>query len=174
MPGNNLKHTHTRDLTDIENIGEFAFAMCAMGLILALIAFVAAFFLCHWLGIAQRSHCVVLAAVLWVALNVPVYRSLRRRAERWGGERRATRQVAYVDICSAVMLAGLSLLAGDTAGARELIVFLKYLFSSWILCLLGYQVFLHFALGYKIHRPDAVRWCFVGGLAIYSLLARNA
>src|SRR6266566_9142565 len=47
IPGNNVKHS--RDLLDIENIGEFAFAMCAMGLVLAIIAFAAAFFLSHWI-----------------------------------------------------------------------------------------------------------------------------
>ena len=172
MPGSNVKHS--RDLLDIENIGEFAFAMCAMGLVLAIIAFAAAFFLSHWIGIAKRSHLIVLTAAFWVALNVPVYRSLRRKAGLWVDERRATKQVAYVEICSTAMLAGLSLLAGDTTGARELIVFLRYLFSSWILCLLGYQVFLHLVLGYRIFTRDAVRWCLVGGVAIYSLYAKNS
>lgn len=162
---------HSRDILDIENIGEFAFAMCAVGLLLAIIAFAAAFFLWHWLGIAKRSDLILLTAAFWVALNVPVYRSLRRKAELWGGERRATRQVAYIEICSTVMLLGLSLLARDISGGHELIVFLRYLFSSWILCLLGYQVFLHLVLGYRIFTRDAVRWCIVGALAVYSFYA---
>ena len=156
---------------DIENIGEFAFAMCAMGLLLAVIAFTAAFCLRNWLGIASRSYLIVLTAAFWLALNVPVYRSLRRKAELWGGERRATRQIAYIEICSTVLLVGLSLLARDISGGRELIVFLRYLFSSWILCLLGYQVFLHLALGYRISTRDAVRWCLFGAVAIYSFYA---
>ena len=162
---------HSRDLLDIENIGEFAFAMCAMGLVLAVIAFAAAFFLWYWLGIAHRSQLIVLAAAFWLGLNVPVYRSLRRKAESWGGERRATRQMAYIEICSTVMLAGLSLLARDISGGRDLIIFLRYLFSSWILCLLGYQAFLHLVLGYRISTRDAVRWCLVGAIAIYGFYA---
>ena len=162
---------HSRDILDIENIGEFAFAMCVMGLVLAIIAFVVAFFLWYLLGIANRSQLMVLTAAFWVAFNVPVYRSLRRKAALWGGERRATKQVAYIEICSTVMLLGLSLLARDISGGHELIVFLRYLFSSWILCLLGYQAFLHLDLGYRISTRDAVRWCVVGALAIYGFYA---
>jgi hypothetical protein len=162
---------HSRDLLDIQNIGEFAFAMCAMGLVLAVIAFAAAFFLWYWLGIANRSQLILLTAAFWIALNVPIYRSLRRKAESWGGERRATRQVAYIEICSTLMLLGVSLLARDISGGRELILFLRYLFSSWILCLLGYQALLHLILGYRISKRDALRWCVVATLAIYSFYA---
>jgi hypothetical protein len=169
MPGNNLKHS--RGLLDIENIGEFAFAMCAMGLVLAVIAFVAAFFLSHWIGVVTRSHLVGLTLAFWVALNVPLYRSLRRKSALWFSERRATRQVAYIEICSTVTLAGLSLLPGDAIGVPELIAFLRCLFSSWILCLLVYQFFLHLILGYRILTRDAVRWCLLGGFAVYSLYA---
>ena len=168
-PQTNVKHS--RDLLDIQNIGEFAFAMCAMGLVLAVIAFAAAFFLWYWLGIANRSQLILLTAAFWIALNVPIYRSLRRKAESWGGERRATRQVAYIEICSTLMLLGVSLLARDISGGRELILFLRYLFSSWILCLLGYQALLHLILGYRISKRDALRWCVVATLAIYSFYA---
>ena len=164
----------SRDLLDVENVGEFAFAMCAIGAVLAIIAFVAAFFLSLWIGIGKHSHLIVLTAAFWVALNVPVYRTLRRRAKLWVGERRATKQVAYVEMCSMMMLAGLSLLAGETTGARELVVFLRYLFSFWILFLLGHQVLIHFVLGYRIFTRDAVRWCLVGGVTIYSLYAQNS
>jgi len=165
---------HSRDLMDIENVGEFAFVMSVIGALLALVAFVVAMFLTHWVGIGKRSQVIVLTAALWVALNVPVYRSLRRRARRWIGEQRATKQVVYLEICSMTMLAGLSLLAGEATGARELIVSLRYLFSFWILALLGYQVLIHFALGYRILRRDAVRWCLVGGFALYSLYAESS
>lgn len=169
MLGNSMKHS--RDLLDIENIGEFAFAMCAVGLVLAVVAFAAAFCLSLWIGIAKGSHLIVLTTAFWISFNVPVYRTLRRKAGLWVGERRATKQVAYVEICTTAMLAGLSLLTDDTTGAGEIIVFLRYLFSSWILCLLGFQVFLHLVLGYRIFTPDAVRWCLLGGFAIYSLYA---
>src|SRR5436190_24023886 len=149
---------HSRDLMEIENIGEFAFALCSIGLALAIVAFAAAFFFLYLFRSVQRGPLIALATIFWIALNVPVYRSLRRKAARWNGERRATRQVAYVEISSTVMLAGLSLLAVDTIGARELIVFLRYFFCSWILCLLTYQVLLHFILGYRIYPRDAVRW----------------
>ena len=119
----------------------------------------------------KPSHLILLTAAFWFAFNVPVYRSLKRKAELWGGERRATRQVAYIEICSTLMLLGLSLLARDISGGRELILFLRYLFSSWILCLLGYQAFLHLVLGYRISTRDAVRWCLVGAIAIYSFYA---
>jgi hypothetical protein len=158
---------------DIENIGEFAFAMCAMGLVLAIVAFAAAFFLSLWIGNVHRSTLIVLTTVFWIGLNMPVYRSLRRKAGQWVGERRATKQVAHVEICSTVMLVGVSLLAGDTIGSHELFVFLRYLFSSWILCLLSYQVVLHFVLGYRIFARDAVRWCLLGGYAIYTLYAET-
>jgi len=165
---------HSRDLMDVENVGEFAFEMCAMGVVLAIIACAAAFFLSHWLGIGKRSHLIVLTGAFWLALNIPVYRSLRRRARVWIGERRATRQVIYVEMCSMTVVAGLSLLAGETTGARELIVFLRYLFSFWILSLLGYQAFVHLALGYRIFARDAIRWCIIGGFTIYSLYAGNS
>src|SRR5436853_118319 len=126
---------HSRDLLDVENVGEFAFAMCAIGFLLAIIAFVAGVFLSRWVGVGERLHNIVITAAFWVALNVPIYRSLRGRARLWVGEQRATKQVVYVEICSLAMLAGLSLLAGETTGSRELVVFLRYLFSFWTLSL---------------------------------------
>ena len=168
-PRNTMKHS--RDLFDVQNVGEFAFAMCAMGFVLAIIAFVAAFFLSLWIGIGNSSLLIALTVAFWVPLNVPVYRSLRQKAKSWVGERRGTNQVVYVEICSMAMLAGLSLLAEETMGARELIVFLRYLFSFWILSLLLYQVFIHLALQYRICTRDAVRWCVIGGTTIYGLYA---
>jgi hypothetical protein len=39
-----------RDLMDAQNVGEFAFTMCVIGVLLAIIAFAAAFFLLYWAG----------------------------------------------------------------------------------------------------------------------------
>jgi len=65
-------------------------------------------------------------------------------------------------------------LAGETTGSRELLLVLRYLFSFWILALLAYQVLIHMVLGYRIFARDAVRWCLVGGLAIYSLYGEQS
>jgi hypothetical protein len=165
---------HSRDLMDVRNIGELAFAMCLLGLLLAIIAFVMAFFLSYLLHITNRACLAVMALTFWVALNVPVYRSLRRRSALWVGEQRASTQMTYIEICSMAMLTGLSLLAGQTTGARELLAFLRNLFSCWMLCLLGYQLFLHLVLGYRVFTRDAVRWCLIGGLTICSLYSANS
>jgi len=156
-----------RDLLEIRNLGEFAFAMCIIGLLLAVIAFIAAFFTLHLIGLQGHIYLGLLSFLLWILLNVPLYRSLRRKARLWIGEQRATRQIVYVEFCSVAMLVGLSLLAGEAVGARELLLVLEYLFSFWILALLAYQVFLHFALKYKIFKRDAIRW---GIMCIYTVL----
>lgn len=157
-----------RDLLDIQNLGEFAFAMCLYGLLLAIIAFVAAFFTLELFGINGRTYLGLLSVVLWVLVNVPLYRSLRVKARLWIGEQRATKQIVYVESCSVAMLIGLSLLAGGTVGARELLLVLEYLFSFWILALLAYQIFLHLALKYKIFTRDAIRWSII---CIYTIAA---
>jgi len=64
-----------RDLLDIRNLGEFAFAMCVIGLLFAGIAFVAAFFILELIGIQGRLYLGLLSIVIWALLNVPAYRS---------------------------------------------------------------------------------------------------
>ena len=163
-----------RDLMNVRNLGEFAFAMCAIGLVLALISFVTAFFALELIGIRGRASLGFLCVAIWICLNVPLYRSLRRRARCWNGERRATKQTAYVELCSAGILLGLTLLAGETTGAHELIMVLKYLFSFWILALLGYQVLLHFVLRYRILVRDAIRWSILVVLTVLNLCAKSS
>ena len=158
-----------RDLMDIENVGEFAFTMCVLGVLLAVIAFAAAFFLLYWVGGTTPIFVISVAGVIWVLLNIPIYRSLRRRATQWHGERRAGNQIVYIEVCSVVILAGISLLAGDVLGSRELILVLKYFFYFWILALLLYQVVIHAALRYRILPRDGIRWCCIAGLTLSNL-----
>ena len=147
--------------------------MCAIGLVLAIIAFAAAFFALALLDINGRVYLGLLSSVIWLLLNVPIYRTLRRNARRWTGERRATKQVSYIEWCSLTMLLGLSLLAGETTGARELIMVLEYLFSFWILALLAYQVLLHLALKYRIFMRDAVRWSILCIFTVFNLYTQS-
>ncbi len=162
-----------RDLLDVDNLGEFAFAMCAIGLVFALISFFVAFFALELIGLHGHVYLGLLSVVVWILLNVPVYRALRLRARRWSGEQRATRQITYVELSSITILVGLSLIAGQTIGAHELIMVLEYLFSSWILALLVWQVFLHRALGYKIFVRDAVKWSIMFTYTLLNLYAKS-
>lgn len=166
--------SENRDLLDVSNLGEFAFAMCAFGLVLALISFVAAFFALELIGIRGRAYLALLSSAIWILLNVPVFRALRRRSRLWNGEQRATKQITYVELTSIAILAGLSMVAGKTIGAYELIVVLEYLFSSWILALLAYQVFLHHILGYKIATRDAIRWSIMLFFTLLNLFAKSS
>jgi hypothetical protein len=158
-----------RDLMDAQNVGEFAFTMCVIGVLLAIIAFAAAFFLLYWAGRTLPMFVISATGVIWLLLNIPVYRSLMKRAARWQGERRAGNQIIYVELCSVAFLAGISLLAGDVLGGRELILFLKYFFYFWILALLVYQVVAHAALRYRILPRDGIRWCCIGALTLLNL-----
>lgn len=79
----------------------------------------------------------------------------------------------YVEFCSMAMLIGLSVLAGETMGARELVLVLEYFFSSWILALLAYQLLLHLALKYKIFAWDAMRWSAMGIYTVLNLIIRR-
>jgi hypothetical protein len=161
-----------RNLLDIRNLGEFAFAMCAMGLVLALIAFVAAFFAMELIGGTGRVGLALLTFVVWIVLNIPVYRSLMRKAISWNGERRATKQIKYVEYSSLGMILGLSLLAGQTTGAHELTLSLECLFSFWILTLLAYQILLHLALKYRVLIHDAIRWSAICLVTVVNLYLR--
>lgn len=158
-----------RDLMEVQNVGEFAFTMCVFGVLLAIIAFAAAFLLLFWIGMTAPFFVIMVAGVIWVLLNIPVYRSLKQKAAQWHGERRAGNQIIYVEICSVVFLAAISLLAGDVLGSRELILFLKCFFYFWILALLLYQLLAHAALRYRILPRDGTRWCCIGGLTLLNL-----
>lgn len=161
-----------RDLMDVRNLGEFAFTLSAIGLMLAVIAFVTAFFSLYFLNVRGRVLLGGLSVAIWIVLVTPSYLSLRRRSTLWVGEQRATKQVSYVEWSTFVMLGGLSLFSGNAVGSRELMLVLECLFSSWILVLLACQVFLHFALGYRIRRGDAIRWGVMLAYVVYNLLGK--
>lgn len=163
-----------RDLLDIRNLGEFAFTMAAMGLILALIAFVVAFFALELVGIKGRPYLVLLTIAIWILMNLPVYRALHRRALLWSGEQRASKQIGYVEWTSVAMLVLLALLGGNAVGTRELIRVLEYLFSAWLLSLLTYQVLLHYVMRYKIHTRDAVKWVAMFIYTTVNLYAKSS
>ena len=165
--------SENRNLLDVRNLGEFAFTMAAFGLVLALISYVAAFFALELLAIHERAYLAPSSVAIWILLNVPVFRALRQRSRLWNGEQRATKQITYVELTSVAILAGLSVAAGETIGAHELILVLEYLFSSWVLALLVYQVFLHLVLGYKIAALDAVKWSLMLLYILLSLYAKS-
>jgi hypothetical protein len=156
-----------RALLDVRNLGDFAFAMTAYGLVLALFSFVAGFFILELLAVQGRAYLALSSVIIWILLNVPVFQGLRQRSRLWHGEQRAAKQITYVELTSMAILAALSYASQETIGARELITVLEYLFSSWLLTLLACQVFLHLVLGYKILPWDAVKWSI---MTLYLLL----
>jgi hypothetical protein len=157
--------SRARDIFDIRNLGEFAFAMAAMGMVLMLISFVLSFLILLFSGIHVRAYLVLLTIAIWFLMNLPLFKMLRQRASLWQGEQRASKQVAYVEWCSVTMLICLSWLGKDAEGTKELILVLEYLFSSWLLSLLSYQFLLHRIMKYKIDTKDAIRW---GVMLVYT------
>jgi hypothetical protein len=166
--------SQNRNLLDVRNLGEFAFAMAAYGFVLALVSYVMAFFALELMNIPGRTNLAMSSAVIWLALNALVFRALRQRSQLWEGEQRATKQITYVECTSVVILAALSLAARETVGAHELIIVLEYLFTSWLLSLLFCQVFLHFALGYKIFFRDAVKWSLMLTYTLLNLYTKSS
>lgn len=156
-----------RNLRKPKNLGEFAFATCAFGMLLLVpavfIAVVSGMLLRDyvWLPFSGDWDVLVLTVLFWIPLQAPVYRSLLKHANSWETVDSHSRQLFVVALCTLGVIAVFRVLAWGDSAFSNVATGLKYLFSACVAMLVIYHGAACYFLRLRPKRREVMTWLVV-------------